>query len=75
MGFVFDSTPVTNEIAACTNVVAEFSDDLVKGQLGSEEEVREVVAEFNEKLTDNGVDTIVAEVQKQIDAWIAAKAE
>ena len=74
MGFVFDTTPVTNEIAACTNVVAEFSKDIRTGQLGSEDEVRDVVAEFNEKLAANGVDAIVAEVQSQIDAWVAAKA-
>ena len=74
MGFVFDTTPVTNEIAACTNVVAEFSKDIRTGQLGSEDEVRDVVAEFNDKLTANGVDAIVAEVQSQIDAWVAAKA-
>ena len=74
MGFVFDTTPVTNELAACTNVVAEFQDDLVNGKLSSEDEVRDVVAEFNDKLTANGVDKIVAEVQSQIDAWTAAKA-
>ena len=74
MGFVFDTTPVTNELAACTNVVAEFKDDLANGKLSSEDEVRDVVAEFNDKLTANGVDKIVAEVQSQIDAWTAAKA-
>ena len=74
MGFVFDTTPVTNELAACTNVVAEFKDDLVNGKLSSEDEVRDVVAEFNDKLAANGVDKIVAEVQSQIDAWTAAKA-
>ena len=74
MGFVFDTTPVTNELAACTNVVAEFQDDLANGKLSSEDEVRDVVAEFNDKLTANGVDKIVAEVQSQIDAWTAAKA-
>lgn len=74
MGFVFDTTPVTNELAACTNVVAEFKDDLANGKLSSEDEVRDVVAEFNDKLAANGVDKIVAEVQSQIDAWTAAKA-
>ena len=74
MGFVFDTTPVTNELAACTNVVAEFKDELANGTLSSEDEVRDVVAEFNDKLTANGVDKIVAEVQSQIDAWTAAKA-
>lgn len=74
MGFVFDTTPVLNEVAACTNVVAEFQKDIATGQFGSEEEVDEVIDEFNEKLTANGVDKVVAEVQKQIDEWMAAKA-
>lgn len=74
MGFVFDTTPVTNEIAACSNVVAEFKTDIYNGKLSSEDEVRDVVAEFNDKLTANGVDKVVAEVQSQIDAWVAAKA-
>lgn len=73
MGFVLDTTPITNEIAACTNVVAEYIQDIRKGQLSSEDEVRTVVAEFNDKLAANGVDKIVAEVQAQIDAWVAAK--
>lgn len=69
MGFVFDTTPVTNELAACTNVVMEYRDVLRNGQLGSEAEVESTVKEFNQKLKDNGADKIVAEVQKQIDAW------
>jgi putative aldouronate transport system substrate-binding protein len=73
MGFVFDINPVANEIAACTNVVMEYRDMLRNGQLASQDEVDETVDEFNTKLTANGVDKIVAEVQKQIDAWKAGK--
>lgn len=47
--------------------------ELVKGQAASQEEVEALVDEFIAKLKANGVDTIVAEVQKQIDAWNAAK--
>lgn len=73
MGFVFDINPVANEIAACTNVVMEYRDTLRQGKLGSEAEVDTTVDEFNEKLTANGVDKIVAEAQKQVDAWKASK--
>ncbi len=73
MGFVFDTKPVTNEVAACTNVVAEYQSDLVTGQCSSQEEVAEIVKEFVDKLKANGVDTIVAEVQSQLDAWKAAR--
>lgn len=73
MGFVFDTTPVTNEIAACTNIVAEFQKDLQTGQLNSEDDVNAAIDDFNAKLTDNGVDKIVDEVQSQIDTWKAAQ--
>ncbi len=73
LGFVFDPKPVVNEVAACTNVVSEYQNELVSGQCASQEDVREIVAEFVEKLQANGVDTIVAEVQSQLDAWKAAR--
>ena len=74
MGFVLDTTPIVNEVAACTSVVTEYQFDLAAGKASSQEEVEELVAEFVEKLKANGVDTIVAETQSQIDAWNAAKA-
>lgn len=73
MGFVVDTEPITNELAACTNVVMEYRDVLRNGQLGSEAEVDEAVDAFNKKLKDNGVDKIVDGIQAQIDAWNAAK--
>ena len=73
MGFVFDINPVSNEIAACTNVVMEYRDILRKGQLASEDEVDETIDEFNAKLEANNVDKIVKEVQSQIDSWKANK--
>ena len=63
-----------NEIAACTNVIAEYQTDLANGQLNSADEVNQAVDEFVEKLNANGAEKIVAEVQSQIDAWQAAKA-
>ncbi|MDR1598676.1 MAG: ABC transporter substrate-binding protein [Oscillospiraceae bacterium] len=73
LGFVFDPTPVANQVAAVTNVVLEYKTDLFNGRLSGEEEVREVVEEFIEKLRANGSEAIVAEAQKQIDAWKAAQ--
>ncbi len=73
LGFVFDTTPVINQIAACTSVVLEYQSALTRGQFESQEDVEANVAEFRQKLKDNGVDDIVAEVQRQIDAWEAAK--
>ena len=73
MGFVVDPAPIVNEVAACTSVVSEYQGDLTRGQASSQDEVKELVEEFVDKLKANGVDTIVAEVQKQMDAWKAAK--
>lgn len=73
MGFVFALDKVSNEIAACTNVVMEYRDTLRRGQLGSEADVDKTIDEFNAKLKANGVDKIVTEVQTQIDAWNASK--
>ena len=73
LGFVFDTKPVTNQIAACTSVVLEYQTALAGGRFESPEDVEANVAEFRQKLHDNGVDDIVAEVQHQVDAWAAAK--
>jgi putative aldouronate transport system substrate-binding protein len=73
MGFVFDINPVANEIAACTNVVMEYRDILRNGQLESEKEVDKAIDEFVAKLEANGVKKVVAEAQKQMDAWRASK--
>ena len=73
LGFVFDTTPVVNEIAACCSIVQEYQVELAAGQVDSPEGVEELVAEFREKLHANGVDAIVAEIQRQIDEWKAAK--
>jgi putative aldouronate transport system substrate-binding protein len=73
MGFTFNIQPVSTEIAACTNVVMEYRDTLRKGQAGSEAEVDRLIDEFNAKLKANGVDKILAEAQKQADAFLASR--
>lgn len=73
LGFVFNTAPVVNEIAACTSIVLEYQPSLAVGQAASQEEVQELVQEFREKLKANGAEKIVAEVQSQLDAWIANK--
>ncbi len=72
MGFVFDIEPVANEIAACTNVVMEYRDDVRGGRFEDEAEVEARVAEFVAKLEANGVQKVVDECQSQIDAWKAS---
>ena len=72
VGFVFNPDPVANEIAACNNVVHEYNTELIAGHYDSPEDVEMALQMFNDKLIANGVDRIVAECQRQMDAWAAA---
>ena len=65
-GFVFDKEPVANQIAAVTNVVAEYHNTLITGQNAN---VDQLVDEFVSELKSNGMDEIVEEAQRQLDAW------
>jgi len=70
IGFVFDTTNVVNEVAACSAVEAEYhTGRLLKAQ---EENVDEIIDEFIAKLKANGMDKIVEECQKQLTEWRAA---
>ena len=68
-GFMFDSTNVQNELAAVNNVYAEYYNVLITGQNAN---VDKLVDQFIEELKNNGMDTIIAEAQRQLDAWRAA---
>ena len=72
MGFVLDTEPIANEISACANVEREYA-YLLQGQTESPEAVNKAVDELIAKLKENGSDKIVAEVQTQLDEWIANK--
>lgn len=68
MGFSYDPNPVKTEVAACTNVVGQYGKPLGCGAV----DVDKVLPEFISKLKAAGIDKIVAEKQKQLDAWAAA---
>jgi len=72
MGFVVDTTNIINEIAACNNVVAEYS-YLENGQVESAEAVNKALDEMIAKLKANGSDKIVEEIQRQVNEWKAGK--
>lgn len=65
MGFTFDPTPVKNDIAA-VNTVAEEYEGLTRGMV---DDIDAKLAEYKAKLKQAGIDKIIAEAQKQIDAW------
>lgn len=66
-GFVWNNANVLNEITACNNVTAKYKNALLCGNLNPEEALPQMIKE----LKDAGVDTIVAEKQRQFDEWKA----
>ena len=66
-GFSFDNSSVINEYTACTNVVLKYVEALNCGSLNPEGNLDK----FNQELADNGIDAIIAEKQRQLDAWLA----
>lgn len=69
MGYTFDSSNVKTEITACTNVCNKYLKGLNAGVL----DPAEALPQFNEELKKAGLDTIIAEKQRQIDEWAEVK--
>lgn len=62
VGFTFDTAPADTQIAAITNVVAEYLPALETGMVNPEE----YVPQFIEALKANGVDDLIAEINDQL---------
>ncbi len=69
-GFVFDSTAVENEISACANVVAQYRPAL---ECGVPSDMDAAYQEFLSALKSAGIDKIIEEKQRQLDAYLATK--
>jgi putative aldouronate transport system substrate-binding protein len=67
--FVFDQTAVSTEIAAINNVSTSMLNAISLGMAG---EPKAAVADFRNQLKTAGIDKVITEVQKQVDAWKAA---
>ncbi|MDR1398318.1 MAG: ABC transporter substrate-binding protein [Treponema sp.] len=67
MGFQFDASPVRSALSAVTNVAAEYRLGLEYGMV----DVDSTLPRFRRALEDAGINQIVAEKQRQLDAWIA----
>ncbi|MBO9600741.1 MAG: ABC transporter substrate-binding protein [Cohnella sp.] len=67
MGFVFDDTKVKNEISQLIGIVSEYK-TLATGALSNPSKLLD---ERNAKLKSAGVEKVQAELQAQIDAWLA----
>jgi putative aldouronate transport system substrate-binding protein len=68
LGFTFDPTQVKAELAQCNAIQAQYMAILDTGSVDPDK----VLPEFIDKLKKAGSDKIIAEEQKQIDAWKAA---
>ena len=69
MGFVFDNSSVYDQVAACTATVDEYREALLMGQV----DVDSYLEKFNAELEANGINEIIAEMQKQFEVFLASK--
>lgn len=68
-GFTFDSSAVKDKVAAMSSVSAEYANALGSGLIDPVKHVPEYV----EKLKNAGIEDVKAEVQRQLDVWLAGK--
>ena len=68
-GFTFDMIPVETQVAALTNVIAEYAPSLETGSV----DPTEYIPKFLDALNANGVDTLLEEVDAQLTSFNAAK--
>ncbi|MFB5673831.1 ABC transporter substrate-binding protein [Paenibacillus terreus] len=67
LGFNFDASKVSTELAAVQNVKEQFWAALMTGTLDPEQNLDQVIEKFNEA----GLPKVMAEAQSQLDAWRA----
>ncbi|MDY3918917.1 MAG: ABC transporter substrate-binding protein [Candidatus Limivivens sp.] len=68
-GFVFDSSEVTDEYAACVNIMNKYYFALLDGAVDPETTIEQA----NQELEVAGIDKIIAAKQEQLDAFLANK--
>jgi putative aldouronate transport system substrate-binding protein len=69
LGFVFNPEAVKTEIAQCANLWDQYVPAMETGTVDPEKMLPEAIEAFKAA----GADKILAEKQKQLDAWLAAK--
>ena len=70
IGFTFDATSVRQIIADCRAVSGEFMQALASAEYDNKDEA---LAEFRQRLKAAGADEVVAEKQRQLNAWLESK--
>ncbi|TCM97847.1 carbohydrate ABC transporter substrate-binding protein (CUT1 family) [Paenibacillus sp. BK033] len=71
LGFVFNSDSVKAEVGALANVIKQYQKALETGSVDTDK----VLPEYIAALKSAGVEKVIAEKQKQFDAFLAAKGE
>lgn len=66
-GFSFDTANVATQVSAVSNVVAQYLPGLSCGELDPDV----YLSRFQADLDAAGIDEILAEAQRQVDAWLA----
>ena len=69
VGFLFDSSNYSSEIAALSNIVKQYSGALYSGSGDPDE----LIPELLEALEDAGINEVIQAKQEQLDAFLAAK--
>ena len=74
MGFAFNQDPVKTEYASVVAAITEADHDLGAADTGGRaDNVDAAIANLVKKSTDAGLAAVIAEAQKQIDAWAATQ--
>lgn len=69
LGFAYDSSSLSTEIASLSNVKSQYIDALNAGAVNPKEEL----PKFLDALDNAGMQKVITEKQAQLDAWTAAK--
>ena len=69
VGFLFDSSNYSSEIAALSNIVKQYSGALYSGSGDPDE----LIPELLEALDDAGINEVIQAKEEQLDAFLAAK--
>jgi len=70
LGFTLNPDPIKNELAALSAVHSQYGLPLETGLV----DPATALPEYQQKLKDAGLDTVITEIQKQLDAWKAGQA-
>ena len=71
LGWALDATSIETEMGALANVAAEYALALNTGTVDPAEKLPEYI----QKLKDNGMDKVVAEANRQLEEFLAAKSK